>query len=180
MRPEERSPAKGTWVGFDEFVAERLDGLLRYATVLTDDPHLAQDIVQDVLLRAQQRWAKIDSPPTYVRRMVTNEYLSWRRRAVRRMVPSSHEVLDALGPPEADPSAAYDERDAMLARLDRLPRKQRAAVVLRYYEGYSDAEIAAVLRCGTSTVRSQISRGLAALRETALPRPTSVTTGAPE
>lgn len=162
-------------MGFEEFVAERLDGLLRYATVLTNDPHLAQDIVQDVLLRAQQRWATIVAPPTYVRRMVTNEYLSWRRRAVRRMVPSSHDVLDALGPPEADPSAAYDERDAMLGLLETLPRKQRAAVVLRYYESYSDEEIAAVLRCGTSTVRSQISRALAALRT--VPRNEVLTTG---
>ncbi|WP_329049950.1 SigE family RNA polymerase sigma factor [Amycolatopsis sp. NBC_01488] len=162
---------------FEEFVAERLDGLLRYATVLTNDPHLAQDVVQDVLLRAQQRWDGIDSPPTYVRRMITNEYLSWRRRAVRRMVPSSHDVLDALGPPEADPSAAYDERDAMLGLLETLPRKQRAAVVLRYYENYSDAEIAAVLRCGTSTVRSQISRALATLRTA--PRHEVLTTGDP-
>lgn len=165
-------------VGFEEFVAERLDGLLRYATVLTNDPHLAQDIVQDVLLRAQQRWDGIASPPTYVRRMVTNEYLSWRRRAVRRMVPSSHDVLDALGPPAADPSAAYDERDAMLGLLATLPRKQRAAIVLRYYESYSDAEIAAVLRCGTSTVRSQISRALATLRQA--PHPAALTTGAGE
>ncbi|HWD06414.1 MAG TPA: SigE family RNA polymerase sigma factor [Amycolatopsis sp.] len=163
---------------FDEFVGERLDGLLRYATVLTDDPHLAQDIVQDVLLRAQQRWAKIESAPTYVRRMVTNEYLSWRRRAIRRVVPSSHEVLDAISPPEADPATAYDERDAMLARLATLPRKQRAALVLRYYENYSDDEIAEVLRCTTSTVRSQISRALATLR--AAVHPFALTTGAGE
>lgn len=169
-------------MGFEEFVAERLDGLLRYATVLTNDPHLAQDIVQDVLLRAQQRWDGIDAPPTYVRRMVTNEYLSWRRRAVRRMVPSSHDVLDALSPPEADPATAYDERDAMLGLLATLPRKQRAAVVLRYYENYSDAEIAAALRCGTSTVRSQISRALATLREAPHPLPLTVSfqAGAPE
>ena len=165
-------------MGFEEFVAERLDGLLRYATVLTDDPHLAQDIVQDVLLRAQQRWAAIDTPAAYVRRMVTNEYLSWRRRAVRRMVPSSHDVLDALGPPEADPSASYDERDAMLGLLATLPRKQRAAIVLRYYENYSDAEIAAVLRCGASTVRSQISRALTTLRHA--PHHPVLTSGAPE
>jgi RNA polymerase sigma-70 factor (sigma-E family) len=169
---------EGTCVGFEEFVAERLDGLLRYATVLTNDPHLAQDIVQDVLLRAQQRWDAIATPPTYVRRMVTNEYLSWRRRAVRRMVPSSHDVLDALSPPSADPATAYDERDAMLGLLATLPRKQRAAIVLRYYESYSDAEIAAVLRCGVSTVRSQISRALATLRQA--PHPTALTTGAPE
>lgn len=158
---------------FDEFVAERLDGLLRYATVLTDDPHLAQDMVQNVLLRAQQRWSRIDSPPTYVRRMVTNEYLSWRRRrAVRSVVSSTPEMLDALSPPVSDPSISYDERDAMMSRLAILPRKQRAAIVLRYYENFSDEEIAAVLRCGTSTVRSQISRALATLRESAAaPRP---------
>jgi RNA polymerase sigma-70 factor (sigma-E family) len=171
---------EGVTTSFDEFVEDRLDGLLRYATVLTDDPHLAQDIVQEVLLRAQQHWAKIDSPPTYVRRMVTNEYLSWRRRAVRRVVPSSHEVLDALSPPEADPSAAYDARDEMLALLATLPRKQRAAIVLRYYEGYSDAEIGEVLRCGASTVRSQISRALATLRTCVRPLPTVLTTGAGE
>jgi RNA polymerase sigma factor (sigma-70 family) len=102
---------------------------------------------------------------------------------VRRVVPSSHDVLDALSPPEADPSAAYDERDAMLGLLATLPRKQRAAIVLRYYENYSDAEIAAVLRCGPSTVRSQISRALATLRRA--PHPAGMhtavlTTGAPE
>jgi len=167
-------------IGFDEFVADRLDGLLRYATVLADDPHLAQDIVQDVLLRAQERWARIESPPTYVRRMITNEYLSWRRRAARRVIPSNHTVLDALGPPTADPSTSYDERDEMLARLATLPRKQRAAVVLRYYESYTDAEIADFLRCGVSTVRSQISRALATLRADARPLPTALTTGAGE
>ncbi|MFE6615622.1 MULTISPECIES: SigE family RNA polymerase sigma factor [Amycolatopsis] len=162
---------------FDEFVADRLDGLLRYATVLTDDPYLAQDIVQEVLLRAQERWPKIDHPPTYVRRMVTNEYLSWRRRlAVRRVTPSSPEALDLMSPPVSDHAIEYGERDAMLDRLAKLPRKQRAAIVLRYYENYSDEEIGAVLRCATSTVRSQISRALATLRETE-PSP-SVPTGA--
>ncbi|GAA3579131.1 SigE family RNA polymerase sigma factor [Amycolatopsis ultiminotia] len=166
--------------GFDDFVAERLDGLLRYATVLTDDPHLAQDIVQNVLLRAQERWAKIESPPTYVRRMITNEYLSWRRRAARRMVPSTHTVLDSLSPPEADPSTAYDERDEMLGLLATLPRKQRAAIVLRYYENHTDAEIAELLRCGVSTVRSQISRALGTLRAGVHPLPATLTTGVRE
>ncbi|OZM70476.1 SigE family RNA polymerase sigma factor [Amycolatopsis antarctica] len=152
--------------GFDDFLDDRLDGLLRYATALTGDPYLAQDIVQEVLLRAQQNWHRIESPPTYVRRMVTNEYLSWRRRrSVRSTVPSAPEVLDALGTPVADPSARYDERDAMRGRLAALPRKQRAAVVLRYYEDYSDAEIATELGCRESTVRSQIARALRALRD---------------
>ena len=66
----------------------------------------------------------------------------------------------------------------MLGLLATLPRKQRAAIVLRYYESYSDAEIAAVLRCGTSTVRSQISRALATLRQA--PHHAALTTGAGE
>jgi RNA polymerase sigma factor (sigma-70 family) len=63
-----------------------------------------------------------------------------------------------------DPMSRYDERDAMLAGIAQLSRKQRAAVVLRYYEGCTDAEIAALLGCGTGTVRSHVSRAIAALR----------------
>lgn len=153
---------------FDDFVEERLDPLLRYATVLCYDPHLAKDIVQEVLLRAQQQWpkisAKVDSPAAYVKRMVTNEFLSWRRRASAREVGTSLRVLDELGSPEADQTRLYDEREAMTAKLATLPRRQRAALVLRYYEGCDDATIAAELDCRPGTVRSLISRGLATLR----------------
>lgn len=153
---------------FDDFVAERLDPLLRYATVLCYDPHLAKDVVQEVLLRAQQQWpritAKADSPSAYVKRMVTNEFLSWRRRAANREVGASSRTLDELGPPTADRTRHYDEREDMVARLAVLPRRQRAALVLRFYEGCDDAEIAAVLDCRPGTVRSLISRGLATLR----------------
>jgi DNA-directed RNA polymerase specialized sigma24 family protein len=76
-------------VTFAEFAATRLPRLLRYAVMLTGDRELAQDVVQDVLARAQVRWRKIasaDSPDSYVRQMVLNEYLSWRRRwAVRNV-----------------------------------------------------------------------------------------------
>ena len=68
---------------FDEFVAARLPALLRYAAVLTGDRDLAQDVVQDVLLRAHRRWSSIhrlEVPEQYVRRMILNEFLSWRRR----------------------------------------------------------------------------------------------------
>lgn len=130
---------------FAAFVADRLDRLLRYATALTCDPHLAQDVVQDVLLRAQHRWSRIesmDSPDAYVRRMITNEYLSWRRRRASRTVASTHGVLDALGTPTADHAGWYSERDAMRSRIATLPRKQRAAILLRYYEDCTDAQIA--------------------------------------
>lgn len=153
---------------FDDFVAERLDSLLRYATVLCYDPHLAKDVVQEVMVRAQQQWprisATVDSPAAYVKRMVTNEFLSWRRRAATREVGTSMRVLDELGSPTADPTTQYDEREAMMAKLATLPRRQRAALVLRYYEGCDDATIAAELGCRPGTVRSLLSRGLATLR----------------
>ncbi|TVT58155.1 SigE family RNA polymerase sigma factor [Amycolatopsis rhizosphaerae] len=152
---------------FEQFVADRLDRLLRYATVLTCDPHLAQDIVQDVLVRAQDRWSRIGAlaaPEPYVRRMVTNEYLSWRRRRAARTVTLTHGALDEIGTPVADHANAHAERDAMRQRIASLPRKQRAAIVLRYYEDCTDAEIGEALGCTTGTVRSHISRALKALR----------------
>jgi RNA polymerase sigma factor (sigma-70 family) len=91
--------------------------------------------------------------------MVVNEYLSWQRRAKR------HAPLDdEPGAPVPDGAAERAERAAMIHLLDRLPRRQRAAVVLRYYAGLSHEEVAAELGCRASTVRSQISRALAALR----------------
>lgn len=152
---------------FDQFVTERLDRLLRYATALTCDKYLAQDIVQDVLLKARQKWTRIgavDVPYLYVKRMVTNDYLSWRRRRAARDVSSTHTALDELSPVVADPAVRHAERDAMRARIAVLPRKQRAALVLRYYEDSTDAEIAKVLGCTEGTVRSHISRALHKLR----------------
>jgi RNA polymerase sigma-70 factor (sigma-E family) len=152
---------------FEEFVAERLESLLRYATALTCDPHLAQDVVQDVLIRAQSRWARIAStaqPVAYVKRMIVNEYLSWRRRRANHDVTLSHPVLADMAPAGDDPITHYAERDAMLARITRLPRRQRAVIVLRYYENLTDAEIAETLGCTAATVRSHASHALAALR----------------
>jgi RNA polymerase sigma-70 factor (sigma-E family) len=153
--------------GFDQFVADRLDRLLRYATAITCDRHLAQDIVQDVLLRARPKWGRIgamDAPYLYVRRMVTNEYLSWRRRWAARDVSATHAALEDLAPVVDDHSLRHAERDAMRARIAVLPRKQRAAIVLRYYEDATTAEIGRVLDCSEGTVRSHLSRALHTLR----------------
>jgi RNA polymerase sigma-70 factor (sigma-E family) len=152
---------------FDQFAADRIDRLLRFATALTCDPHLAQDVVQEVLMRVQRRWARIgpmEARDQYVRRMIINEYLSWRRRKAARTVAATHGTLDALGTPTADPATGYAERDAMRSQIARLPRKQRAALLLRYYEDRSDAEIAEVLGCAVGTVRSHISRAISTLR----------------
>jgi RNA polymerase sigma-70 factor (sigma-E family) len=159
---------------FDDFVAARLEPLLRYAVALTCDQHLAQDVVQEALLRAQQRWKRIaamDNPFAYVKRMVTNEYLSWRRRRASRDVALSLSELDMISSPVTDPTRLIDERDAMLAAIAQLPRKRRAAIVLRYYEGYPDEEIAEVLGCTVGTVRGQISRALDTLRAAGIAQP---------
>jgi len=93
--------------------------------------------------------------------MVVNEYVGWRRRRARTSVVAD---LSELLSPVPSTDSASDERAALVGELRGLPPKQRAAIVLRYYEGLPDAEIAAALGCGENAVRSNISRGLARLR----------------
>jgi RNA polymerase sigma-70 factor (sigma-E family) len=157
-------------VSFEVFAAARLPRLLRYAVVLTGDTDLAQDIVQEVMARTQVRWNKIersDSPDAYVRRMVLNEYLSWRRTWTVRNVRAVGERLIDLSDRGADSrDYAQDvvETDELWNRLAALPRKQRAVLVLRYYEQVDDAEIADLLGCAPATVRSNASKALKSLR----------------
>ena len=147
---------------FDEFAAAQLPAVLRFATALSGDPELAKDLVQEVLIRASERWPEIGRPEAYVRKMVVNEYLSWRRRSWR-LIPSAAGSCDAgVGSP--DPADGYAERQTLLAEMAKLPRRQRTALVLRYYEGFSDAEISDVMGCTQSTVRGHVFRALATLR----------------
>ena len=155
---------------YDEFVDARLQALLRYAVMLTGDPDTAQDIVQETMIRVQLKWRRIEAttaPERYVRRMLTNAYIdlhrgSWLRRVVLRG--------DPVEPPAvADHADASADRDEMWLWLGRLPRKQRAALVLRYYENLTDQEIADVLECAVGTVRAHVSRALATLREHVAP-----------
>jgi RNA polymerase sigma-70 factor (sigma-E family) len=148
-------------VTFDEFLSHRLAALLRYATVITCDPHLAEDVVQEVLARAQPRWHKIgslDLPEAYVKRMVLNEFLTWRRRRAATNVPLAREQA------VPDPAEAISARDALLRQIAGLPPQQRAVLALGFYEGMSDGEIAIFLDCSESTVRSHRSRALNTLR----------------
>jgi RNA polymerase sigma-70 factor (sigma-E family) len=150
---------------FDEFAGARLQAVLRFATALSGDPDLAKDLVQEVLIRVSGRWQEIgqlDRPEAYVRRMVVNEYLSWRRRSWR-LIPSGMSSHIAA-PASPDPADGYVERQALLAELAKLSRRQRTALVLRYYEGFSVAEIAEVMGCTPSTVRGHVLKALAALR----------------
>ena len=150
---------------FDEFAGARLQAVLRFATALSGDPDLAKDLVQEVLIRVSGRWQEIgqlERPEAYVRKMVVNEYLSWRRRSWR-LIPSGMSSHIAA-PASPDPADGYVERQALLAELAKLSRRRRTALVLRYYEGFSDAEIAAVMGCTPSTVRGHVLKALAALR----------------
>ena len=150
---------------FDEFVHVRLAALLRYATVLSCDRGLAEDIVQNVLMRAHVRWARVsaaDRPEAYIKRMVLNEFLSWRRSRQVRVGRLSEQLI----PPAGDPMVVVDERDALLRQIALLPPRQRAVIALDYYEGHTDVEIAALLGCGVASVRSHRSHALVALRST--------------
>lgn len=157
-------------VTFEQFAMARLPSLLRYAVVLTGDRELAQDVVQEVLARAQVRWKRIseaDSPEAYVRRMVLNEYLSWRRSWAARHVQAVGERLNELGDDHGrvrDHAEDVVEAEELWGRLAALPRKQRAVLVLRYYEQLEDTAIADLIGCSPATVRSHASRALKTLR----------------
>lgn len=145
---------------FEEYVRARRLALFRFAVVLCGDPVLADEVVSDVLAVAFERWAQVSAATNvhaYVRKMVVNSYLSWRRRRGRVTPVSDLESLLGAAPEQDDVRYLVDE-------LRSLPAKQRAAIVLRYCEGMTDAEIAEVLGSGENAVRSNISRGLAKLR----------------
>ena len=153
-------------VTYEEFADSRLGALLRYAVMLTGDQHTAQDLVQDTMVRVQLNWRRVagsDSPDGYVRKMLTNQFIdlrrgSWLRRVLLRAEP------DHVGVVPFDHADETAERDRVWGMLAKLPRRQRAALVLRYYEDLPDADIAEALGCAVGTVRSSISRALATLR----------------
>jgi RNA polymerase sigma-70 factor (sigma-E family) len=149
---------------FDAFVVARGASLLRLAWLLCGRAHAAEDLVQEALARAYLRWDRVvaaQAPEAYVRRILVNEYVTNRRRRGSGELPRGDLGPGAALPDTADAGAARDEMWRLLARL---PRTQRAVLVLRYYEDQSDEQIATVLGCGPSTVRSNAARGLATLR----------------
>ena len=146
---------------FDAFVAVRSTFLLRTAYLLTQDRGLAEDLVQTSLAKAWFAWDRIEgAPEAYVRRIMVNTYSSWWRRKWH-----GEEATDAL--PErghAGGAGRVDDRTDLWTALAALPRRQRAVVVLRFYEDRSEAETADLLGCSVGTVKSQASRALAKLR----------------
>ena len=146
---------------------------MRLALMLTGDPHRAEDLVQSTLAKTYLHWRRVrraDAPEAYVRKVLVRQYVSWLR------LRSSGEVvgLPAEGagaePAGGETDGASDlattlaSREAAWALLARLPRRQRAVLVLRYYADMSDEQVAKALGCSVGTVRSNASRGLATLR----------------
>ena len=150
----------GAVTDFEQFAAQALPGLLRFGHVLTGDPLRAEELVQQALVSTWARWKRIehDQPLAYVRRAMVHTHTSWWRRS-RREAPL---------PPDYDPASparqGFEERERTVAALRLLPPRQRAVIVLRYYEDLSEADIAQVLGCSPGTVKSQASRALRTLR----------------
>jgi RNA polymerase sigma-70 factor (sigma-E family) len=148
---------------YEEFVTSRAQTLLRYGYVLTGNPHDAADLLQESLVRLRTAWPRVvnkNDPEAYTRTIMARLHISiWRRRRRERLVddmPEPEYVESGLEEAEKDPRLW----DALAA----LPRRQRAVLVLRYYEDLADAEIASLLGISRGTVRSQAARALDKLR----------------
>jgi RNA polymerase sigma-70 factor (sigma-E family) len=153
-------------VTFDEYVRARGPALVRLAWLVAGDRHLGEDLVQEVLTRAYPRWNRIVAggrPDVYLRRMLVNAHVSWRRRRSSTEVADGAERTDGAHP-GPDIGAETAERDAMWRMITRLPPKQRVTVVLRFYEDLDDAAIAEILGCSPATVRTHTMRALTTLR----------------
>ena len=164
-------------VVFDEFVLARSSGLLRTAYLLTHDHALAEDLLQTALAKAWFAWERIDQHEAYVRRILVTTYATWWRRRWNGEHPTD-ELPEAGGSPDpTDPSDAVGQRHDLWSAMERLPRRQRAVVVLRYFEDLTEAQTAQVLGCSVGTVKSQASKAFAKLRidPSLAPVPTTTT-----
>jgi len=146
---------------FDQFVAARSTALLRTAYLLTHDHGIAEDLLQTALAKAWFAWRRIDGhPEPYVRKIRVNTYATWWRRKWNGEY-AADEVPETI---QADASEASDESHDLWLAMERLPRRQGAVVVLRYFEDLTEAQTADLLGCSVGTVKSQASKALAKLR----------------
>jgi RNA polymerase sigma-70 factor (sigma-E family) len=159
---------------FDDFVVTRSARLLRTAYLLTHDRALAEDLVQTSLAKAWFAWGRIDGQPdAYVRRVMVNTYSSWWRRRWNGEQATAELPERAAAAGHRPEDVRVDDRTDLWRALARLPKRQRAVVVLRFYEDLSEIETADILQCSVGTVKSQASRALAKLRIDPTLSPTS-------
>jgi RNA polymerase sigma-70 factor (sigma-E family) len=154
----------GTARELESFLAERADRLMRTAVLLTGSRDAGQDLLQTALERLLRHWRRLDGDPEgYLRRTLYNLAADGFRRQGR--LQRKLALLKASTSPSADSIGAVDLRDALVRMLLQLPPRQRAVLVLRYWEEMTEAETAAVLGWPEGTVKSAASRGLRRLRE---------------
>jgi RNA polymerase sigma-70 factor (sigma-E family) len=150
---------------FVRFVRERGEHHVRVAALLTGDWQAGEDLVQASLIKLYRAWPQLDTtttPDAYLNRIMVNTHRSWWRARWRREAPVSALPEEACGEDAA-------ERHALglmiRAALSRLPRQQRAVLVLRYLADLPEAEVAGILGCSAGTVKTHAHRGLRALRD---------------
>lgn len=143
-----------TPVTFSELYSHEFVSLVRLATLMTSRPEVARDIVQDAFVKLHVKWAMVDNPAAYVRRSVVNGCKSFHRREGRRRRDDS--LADQV---------AHLDIDHTLATLDCLNHRQRAMVVLRFYEDCTEAEIADIVGCRPGSVGPTLQRALGKLRD---------------
>ena len=150
--------------GLAELYVRHQPAALRLAYMLTGHRELAEDLVQDAFVKLAGRFVhlrKAEAFETYLKRMIVNLFLSHLRR---RKVERAYVQREGGEPGTAQGPSDLGERDEMWRALAGLPERQRAALVLRYYEDLPEREAAAVLRCSTAAVRSLVARGMETLR----------------
>jgi RNA polymerase sigma-70 factor (sigma-E family) len=146
---------------FVDFVSTESTSLFRTALLLSGDPDSAEELLQEVLVRLYPKWDRVSavkSPTAYVRRSLINRFISGRRGPSQMPFYEPAEIEATR--PQADPFDAVVDRSFISTLLGRLNAKQRAAVVMRYFNDMDDTEIADALGCRVSTVRSLISRSV--------------------
>ncbi|MFJ4622365.1 SigE family RNA polymerase sigma factor [Streptomyces sp. NPDC088812] len=155
---------RSTSQAFDRFVTARWPALLHLARLLTGgDRHRAEDLLQEALVKLWFAWPRVaeQAPEAYVRKVLARA----AARSARRRWWGEQPVAELPEPPGAgDETAAVDERSRLEAALALLPARQRAAVVLRYYQDLPERDVARVLGCPVGTARSLTARGVARLR----------------
>jgi RNA polymerase sigma-70 factor (sigma-E family) len=148
--------------GFREFVAAQMTSLRTLAYMTCGNWHTAEDAVANALIKLYPRWRHLEQPDLYAKTMVFRAAVDETRRPWRRERSAGDAMPDV---PLRDPSGVTDERLRVQEALRSVPKRQRAAVVLRYYQGLSLEDTANVLGCSVGTAKSQTSRGLARLRQ---------------
>ncbi len=155
----------GELAAFTEYAEARAATLFRTAYLMVGDHQLAEDLLQEALVKTLMAWPRLrdrDGLEAYSRRISVTTLISWRRR--RSFHERPMEVLPERSDP--DPAVGVVNHDVVIAALRTVPPRQRAAIVLRYYQDLTETQTAEAMGCSVGAVKSQVSEGLRRLRET--------------